>query len=102
MATMLTASQCRAARALLDASRETLSRAAGIDVRVISQFEQKVHEPDDKTKRRLLEALEHGGVDFIPESGEGGVGVRLRLTLKDLRALRRWEGEGGVTDDDDV
>ncbi|MBV6422584.1 MAG: hypothetical protein NAOJABEB_00367 [Steroidobacteraceae bacterium] len=99
---MLTASQCRAARALLDASRETLSRYAGVAVPVIANFEQKIHEPDDATKRQLREALEGAGIRFIPEDGGGGAGVRLKFSRKDMRAIYRWEGEGGVAGDDDV
>lgn len=97
---MLTAAQCRAARALLDASRETLSKASGVDVQTIRWFEQKVQEPDDATKLSLRRALEEVGVVFIAENG-GGAGVRLKYNRKDQRAINRWEGEGGVAGEDD-
>lgn len=97
---MMTAAQCRAARALLDASRETLSRASAVDEQAIRYFEQKLHEPDDATKLRIRRALEDAGVVFIPENG-GGAGVRLKYSRKDERAINRWETEGGVPAEDD-
>ncbi|MGE0582767.1 MAG: XRE family transcriptional regulator [Steroidobacteraceae bacterium] len=93
---MLTAAQCRAARALLDASLETLSKASAVDVQAIRSFEQMVHEADDEAQHRLRRALEAAGVVFIAENG-GGAGVRLKYNRRDVRAIRRWEGEGGIT-----
>ncbi|MEY2854363.1 MAG: hypothetical protein RL030_1495, partial [Pseudomonadota bacterium] len=50
---------------------------------------------------RVCEALEEGGAVFIPENG-GGVGVRLKYAKRDVRAVNKWEGEGGPAGDDDV
>jgi hypothetical protein len=98
---MLTASQCRAARALIDWPRGRLAEASGVDELVIRYFEHKLQEPDDETKRRMIGAFEAAGVVFIPENG-GGVGVRLKFTRREVRAINRWEGEGGVVGEDDV
>lgn len=98
---MLNAAQCRAARALIEWSREQLSQSCSVGVAEIRDFERRLQEPDDATKLRLREALEEAGVVFIPENG-GGAGVRLKFTRKEVRAINRWEGEGGVTGEDDV
>lgn len=98
---MLTAAQCRAARALIDWSRERLSKACSVEVRTILDFERKLQEPDEDTKLRIRLALEEAGVVFIPENG-GGAGVRLKFNRKEVRAINRWEGEGGFTGEDDV
>ena len=98
---MLTASQCRAARALIDWPRKHLSDASGVAEHAIRHFEHKLQELDEETKRRLVVAFEAAGVVFIPENG-GGVGVRLKFTRKEVRAINRWEGEGGVVGEDDV
>lgn len=38
---------------------------------------------------------------FIWENG-GGVGVRLKYARRDVRAINKWEGEGGHAGEDDV
>lgn len=98
---MLTSAECRAARALLDWSRKLLSQTCAIDEEILRQFELKLHEPDEELKGRIRLVLEEAGIVFIPENG-GGVGVRLKLTRREVRALHRWEGEGGVVGEDDV
>jgi len=52
-------------------------------------------------RAKLQATLEQGGAVFIPE-GDMGVGVRLRHTQKDVKALTRLEGEGGPVGEDDV
>lgn len=98
---MLNAAQCRAARALIEWSREHLSQVCSVGVQTIQDFEQKLQEPDEEVKHRIRLALEEAGVVFIPENG-GGAGVRLKFNRKEVRAINRWEGEGGVTGEDDV
>jgi hypothetical protein len=98
---VLTAAQCRAARALIEWSMEQLSQACAVDLQVIGDFEARFRRPDDDIKRRLRIALEAGGVVFIPENG-GGAGVRLKFNHREVRAINRWEGEGGTTGEDDV
>lgn len=74
---MLTASQCRAGRALLDWSREQLAEASKAGLRTIVDFERGAREPRQITLIALRSALEAAGVIFIEENGEGP-GVRLR------------------------
>jgi transcriptional regulator with XRE-family HTH domain len=74
---MLIAAQCRAARALLDISRDALAERAGVASRTIADFESGKREPINATKAAIRAALETDGVEFIRENG-GGAGVRLR------------------------
>jgi transcriptional regulator with XRE-family HTH domain len=74
---MLAASQCRAARGLLDWTQQELADAARIGVATIRQFEGGATEPRHATLVVLRQALESAGVEFIAENG-GGAGARLR------------------------
>ena len=74
---MLTASQCRAARGLLDWTQQELADAAHIGVATIWQFEGDATEPRHATLAVLKQALELAGVEFLDENGTGE-GVRFR------------------------
>jgi transcriptional regulator with XRE-family HTH domain len=74
---MLTASQCRAARGLLDWTQQQLADAARVGVATIRQFEGEATEPRLATLVVLRQAFESAGVEFIDENG-GGPGLRLR------------------------
>ena len=69
--------QCRAARSLIDWSREQLAEASKVGQRTIVDFERGAREPREITKDALRRALESAGVIFVEENGEGP-GVRLR------------------------
>ncbi len=98
---IITASQCRAARALIEWSETQLAEASGVDLQVVQCLEARFRRPSADEQRRIRIALEEGGVVFIAENG-GGVGVRLKFNRKEVRAINRWEGEGGAPGDDDV
>ena len=98
---ILTAAQCRAARALIEWSVADLSQSSKVVSKTIEDFEMRYHHPTDADKRRIRVALEEGGVIFIPENG-GGAGVRLKFNRREVRAINRWEGEGGTVGEDDV
>lgn len=98
----ITGSQCRAARALVRWSREQISRRSGIDPETIAEFESGRSEPDESLRLKLRQTLEEGGAVFIEDGPEGGLGVRLKFNLKEVRAINKWEGEGGPAGDDDV
>jgi hypothetical protein len=98
---VITAAQCRAARALIEWSPTQLEEASAVDLQTIRQFESRFQAPDDDTKRRIRGALEAAGVVFISENG-GGPGVRLKFNRREVRAINRWEGEGGRTGEDDL
>lgn len=97
----LTGAQCRAARALIEWPREQVARLSGVAVEVIADFESGRSTPSRAERQRLRQTLEDGGAVFIPENG-GGLGVRLKFSRKDVRAINKWEGEGGPTAEDDV
>lgn len=99
---MLTAAQCRAARALVEWSRDQLAQASGIDAETIRKFEHKFQEPDVSTRECIRTALEAAGAVFMPEKDGAGEGVRLKFSRHGVRAVQRWEAEGGVTGEDDV
>lgn len=74
---MITSSQCRAARALLDWSRDQLAEASKAGLRTVVDFERGARKPREITLAALRSALESAGVIFIDANGEGP-GVRLR------------------------
>jgi hypothetical protein len=98
---IITGPQCRAARALVEWTVDEVAQRSGLAPRVIEDFEQKISDPGADAKHRLLNALESGGAVFIWENG-GGVGVRLKYGRRDVRAVNKWESEGGTVGDDDV
>jgi predicted transcriptional regulator len=80
---MITATQMRAARALLGIDQRTLADLAGLSVPTIQRMEASIGHVrgvvDSLTK--VVAALERAGVDLIGEgasSTSGGRGVRLR------------------------
>lgn len=97
--TILTPGQCRAARALIELPIEQLSQASNVRQQTIIDFEAEILDPDPETKRRIRVVLEAAGVAFIPENG-GGVGVRLKFSRREVRAIYRWESEGGTPGED--
>ena len=96
--TILLAAQCRAGRALVEWSSERLAKACSVELQAIKEFEARFRRPDPETLGRIRAVLVEAGVDFIDENG-GGAGARLKLSRKDLRAISRWEGEGGTLED---
>ena len=74
---MITAAQCRAARALIEWSQQDLAQRAGIGTVAVHQLENGTSSPHRATLNVVRRAFEAAGVEFIDENG-GGVGVRLR------------------------
>lgn len=97
----ITGPQCRAARALVQWPRELVARRADVDLAVLLAFETENLDPGEEARQRLCAVLELGGAVFIPENG-GGVGVRLKYARRDVRAINKWESEGGPAGEDDV
>ncbi|GLS41594.1 transcriptional regulator [Mesorhizobium tianshanense] len=96
---MLTSAQCRAARALVDWSREKLSEQSKVSHRSIVDFERGAREPRLLTKEALVRALDAAGVEFIPENG-GGAGVRLRKSRPTAPHLP--DGEAGIIENNEM
>jgi predicted transcriptional regulator len=61
--------QCRAARALLDVSRDWLARRSGVSKRAISNFEAGKTTPIPNNLAAIRQALEQAGIEFLPEEG---------------------------------
>ena len=78
---MITPSQCRAARGLLDWTQQELADAARIGVATVRLFEGEGAESRQATLAVLRQAFELAGVEFLDENG-GGPGVRLRKSRK--------------------
>lgn len=96
----ITGPQCCAARALVQWSRGEVAARTGVGIETIADFETgRVIPPD--VRDRLKAALEEGGAVFIFENG-GGVGVRLKFSSREVRAINKWESEGGPVGEDDV
>jgi DNA-binding transcriptional regulator YiaG len=76
-ACMISPSQCRAARGLLDWSQQELADKAKVGVVTVRQLEAGAHQPRRATLEVIRRCLEEAGVEFIEENG-GGVGVRMR------------------------
>jgi transcriptional regulator with XRE-family HTH domain len=75
-------SQIRAARALLSWSADLLAEKSGVPVHTIEQLEPGEWSlaADAGTMDKLQQALEEGGVEFIPANADGGPGVRLHAS----------------------
>ena len=76
---MITSAQIRAARAMLDWSREDLSKKSGIGISALMRFEVAVGVPSGKiqTLQLVQDALEKAGIEFIG-SPQSQAGVRWR------------------------
>ncbi len=72
----ITADQCRAARSLLNWTQEQLAANAVVSRATIADFESSTRQPMKNNLRSIADCMFAAGVDFIPEEGDLGVGVR--------------------------
>lgn len=72
---MISANQCKAARAMLGWSQQDLARESGVNKRTIMDFESGSRTPLLATLRAVHNALDAAGVQMIARNG-GGPGVR--------------------------
>jgi transcriptional regulator with XRE-family HTH domain len=77
-AVVLTPAQLRAARALLDWSREDLAEKSRSRAETVKNFELRGSDPKLGTVQKWMRALEAAGVRFIDADDQDGPGVRLR------------------------
>ena len=77
---MLTSDQIRAARALVRWSARELAERAGVSLPTIQRIEAAEGLPSTsvKTLDAVRRALEEAGVEFTPDTGADGPGVRLK------------------------
>jgi len=92
---MITGSLCRAARALVQVSRDKLSENSTVSVLEIEQFERYIDAPEEHKIQMLQDALEGLGAVFIPEEGSSGFGVRLKFSRSVADRLANLVNEGG-------
>ncbi|TSE04262.1 transcriptional regulator [Mesorhizobium intechi] len=74
---MITPSQSRAARALIEWTQPRLAEASKLGLSTVVDFEKSRRQISDDSRRAIQLALEAAGVIFVDENGEGP-GVRLR------------------------
>lgn len=74
---VISAAQVRAARGLLNWSRDRLVDVSSVPKRTLVRFEEEAVSPQRRTVDAIRTALETAGVQFIEQNG-GGPGVRLR------------------------
>lgn len=74
----ITADQCRAARSLLNWTQERLAANAVVSRATIADFESNTRQPMKNNLRSIADCMFAAGVEFIPEEGTAGVGVRFR------------------------
>jgi hypothetical protein len=98
---MITGAQCRAARALVEWTRDKLAGNSGVDALVIEEFERRINLPGQDVCDTLQTALENAGAVFIAENG-GGIGVRLKLNRSEVKRIGVLENEGGIVGIDAV
>lgn len=76
---MISIQQLRAGRALLDWSQKDLASKTGISLRALANIESGASVPRASTSDFLKQALEKGGVEFLPAAG-----VRLRTEVLEI------------------
>ena len=75
---MLTPEQLRAARALVDWSRNELAKKSSVSQNTVWGFEQGRSDPKRSTLQKWQRALEAAGVEFIEPADGKGAGVRMK------------------------
>lgn len=69
----------RAARALLGWSQQNLADKAILSLNAVKRLEAGRGDPRMSTVLAVKSALENGGIEFLPATGDKGEGVRLLL-----------------------
>lgn len=66
---IISAAQCRAARALLNWSQPELAEICDMHVQTISAFESNAGSPTRNTLLKILQSFIKAGIDFLPNHG---------------------------------
>ena len=85
---MISASQIKAARGLLEWKQTDLAQASGVSHTAVACLEQNKGKPRGRTMQAIITALEQAGIEFTPEPG-----VRLR---RDKFECQIFEGHESV------
>lgn len=75
---ILLASQCRAARAMLGYSQKDLAKRAEVGSRTLADFETGTRAPHHRTLKAIRATLEEAGILFLEAEATCGPGVRLK------------------------
>jgi transcriptional regulator with XRE-family HTH domain len=100
----ITGGQITAARALTGISQAKLAIGAKVQPSTLRRLEARgaLANDLDGDVAKIYRALEDLGAVFIDEKDGAGVGVRLKFSRSQARAIDRWENEGGAVAEDDV
>ena len=79
---LISSSQIRAARVLLGWTQQELAEAAAVSLNAVARLEQEKGDARMRTLTKIVQALERGGVEFLPSSDGKGPGVRLKRPVK--------------------
>lgn len=82
---MITAAQLRAARGLLDWTRQDLAKAAGVSTETVKNIEHGTFRPQETTTNAIIKAFTSRDVQFTDDEG-----VRMRRD-----SVKRFEGVDG-------
>jgi len=74
----ITPNQSRAARGLLGWTQDKLANNARISRATVAEFEANTHRPMKNNLLAIEDCMYAAGIEFIPERGTEGVGVRFR------------------------
>jgi len=66
---MITAAQLRAARGLVDWTRNELAKAAGVSPETIKNIEHGIFRPQEETAERIVKTLALHGIEFTENNG---------------------------------
>jgi len=66
---LISPSQLRAARGLLNWSRDELAKLSGISKPTLHRFENGINEPETRTANKLIEVFNQHGVEFSEHQG---------------------------------
>ena len=61
--------QCRAARALLNWTQETLANKVGVALKTIRDFENERRRPLNIVRTSIKQAFEQAGIEFFDDDG---------------------------------
>ena len=75
---IMTPAQLRAARALLDWTRDELAKRSGTSMETVQGFEARGSDPKLSTLNKWRRALTSAGAELLDETETHGAGVRLR------------------------
>lgn len=94
--------QCAAGRVLANVDLSLLSEKSGVPLDELSAFEEGQMLPDRCQLASLRASLEALGIQFLPEQGANGAGLRLKFSIAKSQAISAWEAEGGEPAEDNL